>query len=251
MALANGVLVHGPTSWAASVREPDGAIRTATGAVPRLAPGVSTPFVRGPIRLAESLALIPAVRRALPQARFSFERPSVAAALVGGALGAAAIRRTPVSVGLRETGAALASLVPAALSLRGGEIAGYHGAEHVSIGSYEAGETVAKEHERCGSHLVGPLLVTSAVASALAGRAPAGTRNVARAAGAVAALGASVEIFGWMSRNPGRRLARALARPGYELQSRLSTEEPTAEQLEVAETALAACLAAERARTDT
>jgi uncharacterized protein YqhQ len=93
--------------------------------------------------------------------------------------------------------------------------------------------------------------VTSALASALAGRAPAGTRNVARAAGAVAALGASVEIFGWMSRNPGRRLARALARPGYELQSRLSTEEPTPEQLEVAEAALAACLAAERTRADT
>jgi uncharacterized protein YqhQ len=248
MALANGVLVHGPTSWAAAVRAQDGEIRTATGASPRFAPQVTAPFVRGPVRLAEALALVPAVRKALPEARFSFERPAVAAALVGGAVGAAAIRRAPVSTGVREAVAAFASLVPAALSLRGGEIAGYHGAEHVSIGTYETGEAAAKEHERCGSHLVGPLLVTSAIASALASRAPARTRNAARAAGAVAALGASVEIFGWMSRHPERRLARALARPGYELQSRLSTAEPTPAQLEVAEAALAACLAAERER---
>jgi uncharacterized protein YqhQ len=50
-----------------------------------------------------------------------------------------------------------------------------------------------------------------------------------------------------MQRNPERRLARALARPGHELQHRLSTVEPTPEQLEVAEAALRACLALETA----
>jgi uncharacterized protein YqhQ len=45
-----------------------------------------------------------------------------------------------------------------------------------------------------------------------------------------------------MVRNPGNRLARALARPGHELQHRLATAEPTPQQLEVAEAALAACL---------
>ena len=63
----------------------------------------------------------------------------------------------------------------------------------------------------------------------------------------MAALGAAVEVFGWMSRNPDRRLARALARPGTELQRRLSTSEPSDAQLEVAEAALAACLEAEAA----
>jgi uncharacterized protein YqhQ len=29
MALRNGLLVHGPTHWAAAVRAPDGSIRTA------------------------------------------------------------------------------------------------------------------------------------------------------------------------------------------------------------------------------
>jgi uncharacterized protein YqhQ len=74
-----------------------------------------------------------------------------------------------------------------------------------------------------------------------------GSRNAVRLAGSVAALGAAVEIFGWMSRNPERRLARVLARPGHELQARLSTVQPTAAQLEVAETALRVCLEAEGA----
>ena len=45
-----------------------------------------------------------------------------------------------------------------------------------------------------------------------------------------------------MTRHPEHRLARALALPGHELQHRLSTAEPTPDQLEVARAALAACL---------
>ena len=55
-------------------------------------------------------------------------------------------------------------------------------------------------------------------------------------------MGASAEVFARMNRNPENLLARALARPGHELQARLSTEEPSPDQLEVAEAALAACL---------
>ncbi len=245
MALQNGVLVHGPTSWAASIRLPDGSLETASGPIPRVGGRVTLPFLRGPVRIAESLALLPAVKRALPRARLSFERPAVLAALVVGTAGAAAVRRSPLATVPRETLAAVASLVPAVLSLRGGELTGYHGAEHVSIGTYETGSRATKEHERCGSHLVGPLLVSSAVATVLAGRAPARMRGGARLAGAVGAIGASVELLAWMGRHPETRLTRILARPGYELQARLSTDEPSAAQLEVAEAALAACLAAE------
>ena len=45
-----------------------------------------------------------------------------------------------------------------------------------------------------------------------------------------------------MVRNPEKRLARALAKPGHELQHRIATAEPTPEQIEVAEAALLACL---------
>jgi uncharacterized protein YqhQ len=60
------------------------------------------------------------------------------------------------------------------------------------------------------------------------------------------ALGASVELFAWMTRHPRNPLARALARPGFELQRRFSTAEPSAEQLEVANAARDACLALEQ-----
>src|SRR5919202_2237 len=91
----------------------------------------------------------------------------------------------------------LLSFAPATLALRSSELAAYHGAEHIAIGTYEHGERRAKEHERCGSHLIGPLLATSAVGNALAGRAPERWRGPARAVAQLGALGASTEIFGW------------------------------------------------------
>ena len=243
MALANGVLVHGPTAWGCAVRTGGGEIRVASGRKRRFAASVDTPLLRGPLRLAEAFALLPDVRRRLPEARFPFERPRVIAAIVAGSAVGAAARRSGLSSATKEAVAALASLAPAALALRGGDLASYHGAEHVSIGTYEQdGRRAAKEHDRCGSHLVGPLLVSSVAAGALAARVPRSGRPAARLVGAVGAVGASVEVFAWMSRNPGHPLARALARPGHLLQSRLSTEEPSPQQLEVANAALAACL---------
>jgi uncharacterized protein YqhQ len=247
MALQNGVLVHGPTAWGAAVRLADGSVKAVSGAKPRLGPQTSIPFVRGPLRLAEALAVLPVVKRALPEARMPFERPAVVAALVVATTGASVARRSSLSAVPKEATVLIASLVPALVALRGQELTSYHGAEHVSIGTYETGERADKEHERCGSHLVGPLTITSALAAAAAQRAPARHRSAAHLAGSLAALGAAVEIFGWMSRNPNRRLARALARPGTELQRHLSTSEPSDAQLEVADAALRACLEAETA----
>jgi uncharacterized protein YqhQ len=244
MALQNGVLVHGPTSWGCAVRLRDGTLKVASGEKPRLAPGVQAPFVRGPLRLAEAFALLPSVRRELPEARLPFERPAVLATLAGSAASVRVIRSsTRLSAPARELLAGLLSLAPAAMALRGPNLAAYHGAEHVSIGTYEQdGERASKEHDRCGTHLVGPLLLTSAVASALAARAPDELRAPARLAGSLGAVAAAVEVFGWMERNRRHPVSRALRRPGHELQARLATAEPSPEQLEVAEAALAACL---------
>ena len=72
MALQNGVLVHGATSWACAVRDAEGALHVASGRKPHFAPAARSriPVLRGPIALAEAFALLPMVRRALPQARF-------------------------------------------------------------------------------------------------------------------------------------------------------------------------------------
>jgi uncharacterized protein YqhQ len=243
MALSNGVLVHGPTAWACAIRTEDGQIKIASARKRLLAAKVQQPFLRGPVRLAESFAMLPELRRRLPEARLPFERPAVLAATIGSAMTVQVIRRSEhIGETARELLGGILSLAPAILALRGGELAAYHGAEHVSIGTYEHGETRAKEHERCGSHLIGPLLAATAAGNLLAARAPAHLRRPARLAGSLGAVGAAVEVFAWMTRNPRHPLAKALARPGHELQHRIATAEPSAEQLEVAEAALAACL---------
>jgi uncharacterized protein YqhQ len=247
MALQNGVLVHGPRTWGAAVRLPDGTIKTASGPKPRLGVGDSVPLVRGAMRLAEAFAVLPAMKRGLPEARLPFERPAVAVALVAASTSASLVRRSSLPLVPREAAVVMASLAPALIALRGEELTAYHGAEHVSIGTYETGERAAKEHERCGSHLVGPLTIATALAGAAAELAPARHRTAARLVGAVGAVSAAVEVFGWMARNPEKRLSRALARPGTELQRRLSTSEPSEAQLEVAEAALRTVLAAEQA----
>ena len=79
MALPNGVLVHGPNSWACAIRNDDGEIKVASARKRLFAPSIQQPFVRGPLRLAESFAMLPELRRRLPEARLPFERPSVIA----------------------------------------------------------------------------------------------------------------------------------------------------------------------------
>ncbi|MFL5925178.1 MAG: DUF1385 domain-containing protein [Gaiellaceae bacterium] len=251
MALVNGVLVHGPSSWACAVRSGDGELKVAAAYKTLRAADVKNPILRGPARIAEVFALLPQVRRRLPEARLPFQRPQVLAAMGGTALLVRAVKESSrLSPLARELVGGMLSLAPAALALRGGELAAYHGAEHISIGSYEHGEQRAREHERCGSHLLGPLVASSAIGATLAAKAPAHLRGPARAAAQLGAVAASTELFGWMTRNPDKPLSRALAWPGHELQHRLATAEPTPEQLEVAEAALAACLELEHAAAD-
>jgi uncharacterized protein YqhQ len=243
MALGNGVMVHGPTSWACAVREPDGTIKVASARKGFRASGVGSPLLRGPARLLEAMLVLPAMRRELPEARLPFERKGVLGAMLATAVVTRGVRSSRLRPLVKELAAGVVALAPAALSLRGGELAAYHGAEHVAIGRYEhGGHRATKEHERCGSHLVGPIILTTAIGNSLAARAPERLRGPARAASAVAALAAATEMFGWMVRHPDHPASRALAWPGHELQHRLSTEEPSPEQLEVAELALATCL---------
>ena len=243
MALQNGVLVHGPTAWACAVRTGDGELKVASGRKRVFGPAANRPLLRGPARLLESVLVLPRLRRELPEARFPFERPAVVGAMAASGLVVRLVRDSrSLSPLAQELVGGLLALAPAMLALRGGELAAYHGAEHMSIGSYEHGAPAGREHERCGSHLVGPLLVTSAAGATLAARVPERLRRPAALVASFGAVAAATEIFGWMIRNPERPLAKALAWPGHELQHRFATAEPTAGQVEVAEAALAACL---------
>jgi uncharacterized protein YqhQ len=242
MALANGVLVHGPRAWACAVRTADGELKVVAKRKRFRAADVQNPLLRGPARIAEVFALLPQVKRALPEAQLPMERPRVLASMIGSAVVLRGLRNSGLRPLTRELVNGVLSVAPAAFALRGGDLAAYHGAEHVSIGSYEHGEARPKEHERCGSHLIGPMLLTTAAGNLMAEQAPTRLRPAAKLAAAVGSLAASVEIFNWMTRNDKHPLARALAKPGHELQHRLGTREPSSDQLEVADAALRACL---------
>jgi uncharacterized protein YqhQ len=248
MALANGVLVHGPKAWACAIRTDDGQLKVAAQRKRLRATGIESPLLRGPVRLLDAMVIIPQIRRALPEAKLPFQRPAVVAAMIASATVVRLLRGSrSVGPAAQELVSGLLSIAPAALALRGADVAAYHGAEHISIGSYEQGKRAAKEHNRCGSHLIGPLLATTAIGNTLAARAPAQIRTPVRLGAQLFAVAASTEIFGWMVRNPENRFSRALAKPGHELQHRLATAEPSPQQIEVAEAALAACLELEQA----
>src|SRR5205823_14851267 len=136
---------------------------------------------------------------------------------------ARAIRESArLSPTVQELVGGMIALAPALIALRGGELAAYHGAEHISIGTYEHGDDARKEHKRCGSHLVGPLIVASAAGAGLAARVPERLRKSASLAASLGAFAAATEVFGWMLRHPGHPVARVLSWPGTELQERFA-----------------------------
>ncbi len=247
MALPNGVLVHGPSAWACAIRHEDGRIEVASARKRLQASRIQSPFLRGPARLAEALLLLPQIKAKLPAARLPMESRRTLGSMLGAAAVVRGLRESRLRPLTRELLSAIVSVAPAVMALRSGELAAYHGAEHISIGSYEHGKRATREHERCGGHLVGPLIATSAVGNVLAGLAPERHRRQAQAVAQIGSIAAATELFGWMSRHPEHPLAQALAKPGHELQHRFSTAEPSAAQLEVAEAALKACLELEHA----
>jgi uncharacterized protein YqhQ len=249
MALRNGLLVHGPTHWAASVRRRDGTIATASGRKPRIQGFENVAGVRGVIRLGEAMAVIPLVKRALPAARLPFQDTKVLAAMLAAAAGGRVARRTLKRGPGTEAAVAAISLLPSVVALRGGELAEYHGVEHKAIAAYEtdAGDAAdaAKEHDRCGSHLIAPLLSLNLAGGALLRRALDRPGPAAQLALSLASLGLAVEVFVWSERHAETATARALRKPGHELQRLLGTREPTESQLEVGRAALTEILRAE------
>ena len=251
MALRNGLLIHGPTSWAAAARTPDGRIEVSSGRKPVLSQGRlgSTPLLRGPLRLAEAFAVVPIARRRLPAARLPVEDPRVLAIALATAVVSSGIRRLgPASVA-REGVVAALGLLPAATALRDRDLAAYHGVEHKAIGAYERGsfdpQDAPKEHDRCGSNLIAPLLVLSLAGQLAAERLTPRPGPLARALGAVAGLSGAVELFAYAERRPEAPLARAIHGIGHEIQRLFSTREPSADQLEVGAAALREILRAE------
>jgi uncharacterized protein YqhQ len=251
MALRNGLLIHGPTSWAIAARTPGGAIEVTSGPKPSFASGPlgSLPLVRGPLRLAEAFAIVPVARRSLPSARLPIEDSRVLAIGVATAVVSSALRRLGPTTVAREALIATLGVLPAATALRDRDLAAYHGVEHKAIGAYERGSLdpadAPKEHQRCGSNLVLPLLVLSVAGQLVVERLVRNPRPPVRALAGLASVSVAVELFAYAERSPGSALGRMIHAAGHEIQRVLSTREPTAEQLEVGSVALREILRAE------
>jgi Protein of unknown function (DUF1385) len=207
--------------------------------------------------MAEAMAVIPLARLRLRSARLPFEDRRVIAAALATTVASSFLRRLRPADGsgrtstLREGTLAVLGLLPALAALRDRDLAAYHGAEHKAIGAYERGSrdpTVApKEHERCGSNLIAPLMAFSVAGQIVIDGLFERPGPVARAAAGIGSLSAAVETFAYAERHPASAIGRAVQGPGHEIQRLLSTREPSPEQLAVSVAALDAVLDKERA----
>jgi len=122
----------------------------------------------------------------------------------------------------------------------------YHGAEHKVIHAYEScGRPDAQEarrfstlHPRCGTGFLLLVMVVAVFVFAIVGKPGLPWLVLSRIIGIPLIIGVSYEIgIKWAGRRPDAWFARILLWPGLQLQ-RLTTREPTPDQLEVAAAAL-------------
>jgi uncharacterized protein YqhQ len=245
MALRDGVLLLSERFWAAAVREADGDVHVHSGRRVQL-PGrdrmARVPLLRGMAKLAESMAVLPDVRREVGVPVLPHEDPRILAYAAVGSVASTALRRSRGGPPLiKELLIAALSLGPAMLAVRDSRLSAFHGAEHKSIAGYETGEDAAdsaKEHTRCGTNLLAPLALTSVASNLALRRAGVDRQPLAVLAAGLVSIGGAVEMFSWMARHEGHPLAELLRKPGIQLQRVLTTREPSEAQLDVAQAAL-------------
>jgi uncharacterized protein YqhQ len=128
----------------------------------------------------------------------------------------------------------------------------YHGAEHKTISCYEAGDELTPEraaqysrlHPRCGTSFLLVVMIVSIFVFAIAGLHAWWILVATRIVGLPIIIGVSFELIKWAGRNRARRWVQVVMYPGLQLQ-RLTTREPSLDQLEVAIASLNAVLAHE------
>ncbi|MEX0993535.1 MAG: DUF1385 domain-containing protein [Solirubrobacterales bacterium] len=128
----------------------------------------------------------------------------------------------------------------------------YHGAEHKTIACYEGGEELTPEnakrysrfHIRCGTSFLLIVVIVAFLVFAPLGILPLPWLIASRIIGFPIVTGIAYEVIRWAGRNRRRRWVRALMWPGLQLQ-RLTTREPSLDQLAVAIASLEAVLSVE------
>jgi uncharacterized protein YqhQ len=275
-AVLEGVMMRSPSSWAVAVRKPDGAI--AAVCKPITSPMAKRriyrlPVVRGVIALGESLAIgfralaISAqyaaqeedeegeVKTELSRGQLIFAFAiSIGFAVMLFKVGPALITSR---IGFKSTGAffvveglirvgifilylSLISLLP---DLK--RVFQYHAAEHKAINAYEAGEELTPErvqrfsliHPRCGTAFLLWVMVIAIFVFAFFGRPPWYWLIATRILLLPVIAGIAYELIRFAGKHQSNTYVMALLAPGLWLQ-RLTTRQPTLDQIEVSIQAL-------------
>jgi len=280
--------MRGPANWAVAVRTPNGEIaqvsrsiesKMATNRLLRL------PIVRGVMALGESLAI--GFRALAISANYASqedgeENEEVSTELSRGALifafavaigfAVALFKVTPglltellpirsagwfviveglIRVSIFVAYLGLISLLP---DLR--RVFQYHAAEHKAINAYEAGEELEPEtvqrfsliHPRCGTAFLLWVMVIAVFVFAFFGRPHWYWLIAERILLLPLIAGLAYELIRFAGKHQGNRLLMALLAPGMWLQ-RLTTRQPTLDQLEVSIRALREVLTLEETRS--
>jgi uncharacterized protein YqhQ len=275
-AVLEGVMMRGPRNWAVAVRKPDGEIAQVAREIDPLMArhwALRLPIVRGVVALGESLAIgfralsVSANYAAVEEAEgdeepaeigrwalfFSFAVAigfavmlfKVSPALLADLLpissgGWFVVVEGLIRVAIFVAYLSLLSLIP---SLR--RVFQYHAAEHKAINAYEAGETLTPEvtqrysliHPRCGTAFLLWVMVIGVFVFALFGRPTWYWLIISRIALLPVIAGIAYELIRFAGKHAENRVLMTVLAPGLWLQ-RLTTREPTLDQLEVSIRAL-------------
>jgi uncharacterized protein YqhQ len=275
-AVLEGVMMRGPRHWAVAVRKPDGEIAHVARSIDPLQARHWTlrlPIVRGVVALGESLAIgfralsVSANYAAVEEAEGDTEpaeigRWALAFAFLVAIGFALAIFKVgpalltdllPISNGnwfvlvegvVRVTVFVLyltvLSFIP---SLR--RVFQYHAAEHKAINAFEAGDELTPEnaqrhtliHPRCGTAFLLWVMVVGVFVYALLGRPVWYWLIISRIVLLPVIAGVAYELIRFAGKHAENRVLMTLLAPGLWLQ-RLTTREPTLDQLEVSIKAL-------------
>ena len=282
-AVLEGVMMRGPSAWSVAVRKPDGVIAEVNRPITSMLlrhRWMRIPVVRGVIALGESLAI--GFRALAISANYAAQEEGedgeVETELTRGqllfafgiAIGFALLlfKVSPALITnwlpIDSTGAfvvveglirvtifivylLLISMLP---DLK--RVFQYHAAEHKAINAYEAGEELTPEnvqrfsllHVRCGTAFLLYVMVVAIFVFAFFGRPAWYWLIVSRILLLPVIAGIAYELIRFAGKHTDNRFLMTLLAPGLWLQ-RLTTREPTLDQLEVSIRALREVLALE------
>ncbi|HEX2368746.1 MAG TPA: DUF1385 domain-containing protein [Acidimicrobiia bacterium] len=272
-AVIEGVMMRAPSGWAVAVRNPAGVIEATRNELPRLSSRsrwARIPLIRGVMVLGESLTLgMRALSWSAQRASGEDERP-LSRGQVAGSLVLALTLFAGLFVVLPAVGArwvigqsGWVHLVEGAIRVTVfvgyiwaigripeiGRVFQYHGAEHMTIHAYEAGEQLSagsvgrypKEHPRCGTSFLLLVVLLSVLLFSLLGRPSLPWLIASRVLLIPVIAGVSYELLRFSGLRADGKLGKVLAAPGLWLQ-RLTTRVPEEPMIPVAVASLLAAL---------